>query len=323
MDSNFLQSKEWRGFQEVVGRKTSCIDSENFSASIIEHNLPIVGKYFYIPKGPIIENQNANLKNKNDNAKLKNNLNELIDLAEKEKAGWIRIEPENEEILEMIKKNIKNKITKAPHEMQPRESLILDITKTEEELLAEMKSKTRYNIKVAEKHGVKIKKQEKSEEYIEEFLRLTKIMAKRQGIETHSGEYYQKMFEIIPGDVIKLYVAEYKNRVIAANIMIFFGDTATYLHGASDDQYRNVMAPYLLQWQAIKDAKAEGFKKYDFFGVKVKNKSGKSWEGITRFKTGFSPSTDPIEFPGCYDIVINPIKYWVYRIIQKTKSFVR
>lgn len=332
-EKNFLQSDEWRKFQESVGRKTFNISSENFSASIIEHSLPIVGRYFYVPRGPIISDQET--VNSEQSKK-------LIDLAEENKIGWIRIEPEDEEVLKIIKKNIKNKIVKAPHDMQPRETLIMDISKSEEELLKEMKSKTRYNIKLAEKKGIKvfsnchpelvsgsslnseIPKQVRHDNnlYIEEFLRLTKIMAERQGIVTHSDEYYRKMFEIIPSDIIKIYVAKYENAVIAANIVVFYGDTAYYLHGASDDKYKNLMAPHLLQWKQIQDARKAGCIRYDFCGVKVNNKKGRSWEGVTRFKRGFSPATLPVEFPGSYDIIVSPVRYGLYRVLQFIKSFI-
>jgi lipid II:glycine glycyltransferase (peptidoglycan interpeptide bridge formation enzyme) len=92
-------------------------------------------------------------------------------------------------------------------------------------------------------------------------------MAKRQGIMAHPENYYRKMFEVIPGDILKLYVAEYENKIIAANLVVFYGETCTYLHGASDDAFRNVMAPYLLQWLQIQDAKKAGCVRYDFGGV--------------------------------------------------------
>ena len=119
--------------------------------------------------------------------------------------------------------------------------------------------------------------------------------------------------------MLKIYVAEYDGNIIAANLILFFGDAATYLHGASGNEYRNVMAPYLLQWQAILDAKKAGYLKYDFGGVKM---SG-GWEGITKFKLGFSLNTKPVVFPGSYDIMIAPFRYWIYRGIQKIKSFVK
>ncbi|MFA7319022.1 MAG: peptidoglycan bridge formation glycyltransferase FemA/FemB family protein [Parcubacteria group bacterium] len=397
-DGGFLQSSEWRKFQEKVGRKTHAITGESFNASIVSHKLPLVGTYFYVPRGPVMEISNIQypISNKIPNSKsqIQDGVVEMIKLAEKENAGWIRIDPASEDVLEMIKGIVgtdlvsvldeqvhrsgrtqgpplrKYKITKAPHNVQPREVFIIDITKTEEELLAEMKSKTRYNVRLAEKKGVSVKaitnnqetrnkqisndkiqisnkipnpNEQNTEKYIAEFLRLVKITARRDGITSHPESYYRQMLEIIPSDILKLYVAEYEGKVIAANLVLFYGETCTYMHGASDDEYRNVMAPYLLQWQQIKDAKKAGCKRYDFGGVSVQplrtlfttppsqlrdtspeyRGGGNSWSGITRFKTGFSPKTASTIFPGSYDIIINPRMYWLYRGIQKVKSLMK
>jgi lipid II:glycine glycyltransferase (peptidoglycan interpeptide bridge formation enzyme) len=317
-DGDFLQSPEWRKFQEIVGRKTFSISSDNFQANIVEHALPMVGKYFYIPRGPIVSDQEP--------VNSEQEIKKLIELAKENNAGWIRIEPATDEILEAFRSNTGYKIVKAPHDMQPRELFIIDITKPEEQLLSEMKSKTRYNIRVAQKHGVSIKV---AKSYISEFLRLVNVTSCRNKITCHQESYYQKMLEVIPEDILKLYVAEYDGKVIVANLVVLYGQTCTYLHGASDDEYRNVMAPFLLQWQQIKDAASAGYEKYDFGGVKIRSKKQEvrnkknSWEGITRFKTGFSPDTRPTEFPGCYDIVINPVKYWLYRSIQSIKSLIK
>lgn len=289
MHKDFLQSEEWRKFQEAAGRRTFFVSG----VSIIEHNLPIVGKYFYIPRGAVSEN----------------NSEQIINLAKREKIGWVRIDEDF--------KNKNYTVKKAPHDMQPKEVFVIDITKSEEELLAEMKSKTRYNIKLAEKKNVKIFST-REEKYLDEFLRLVNVTAKRDGITPHPDEYYRQMFAIIPADMLKLYVAEYEGKIIAANLVVFYEDTATYLHGASDNENRNVMAPFLLQWRQIQEAKKVGCAKYDFGGVKSSGDS--SWAGITKFKTGFAPDTKAFEFPGSYDIVINPMKYNVYRIIQKLKS---
>jgi lipid II:glycine glycyltransferase (peptidoglycan interpeptide bridge formation enzyme) len=160
--------------------------------------------------------------------------------------------------------------------------------------------------------------------YIEEFIKLVKITAERDKIKTHPESYYRKMFETVPGGILKFYVAEYEGKVIAANIVIFYGDTATYLHGASDNEYRNVMAPYLLQWQAILDAKKAGYQKYDLGGIKScitqHEICNNRWAGITRFKLGFAPNVEPTRFPGSYDIILNPKKYYLYRFLQKIKK---
>ncbi|HCP08709.1 MAG TPA: hypothetical protein DIT25_02850 [Candidatus Moranbacteria bacterium] len=171
--------------------------------------------------------------------------------------------------------------------------------------------------------------------YLEEFLRLVKITSERNKITPHPENYYRKMFEVIPSDILKLYVAEYEGKIIATNLVIFYEGTAIYLHGASDDKCKNLMAPYLLQWKQIQDAKKAGCAKYDFGGIKSSgptpldrnDQKGSdrygSWSGITRFKTGFSPNTKPLEFPGSYDIVISPGKYKLYRIIQKIKGLIK
>jgi lipid II:glycine glycyltransferase (peptidoglycan interpeptide bridge formation enzyme) len=320
-DGGFLQSEEWRKFQESFGRKTFHIEGVDYWANIIEHSLPIAGRYFYIPRGPIMDTRNLPASTQRGEQPTTHNfLKEIINLAQKENINWIRFDADNLNILDIISKNFR--VKKAPHDMQPRELLIINITKPEEELLVGMKSKTRYNIKVAQKHNVKISI---SQKYLDEFIKLVKITARRDKITPHPDEYYRKMFKTIPEENLKLYLAEFEGKIITANIVIFYGKVATYLHGASDNDYRNVMAPYLLQWQAILDAKAAGCEKYDLGGVKTCNMQHKtfskdSWEGITRFKTGFSTATKPIEFPGSYDIVLNPLKYNLYRILQRIKA---
>jgi len=190
-----------------------------------------------------------------------------------------------------------------------------------------MKQKTRYNIKLSQKRGVFVKVISNfqfpiSKQYIEDFLKLVKITSRRDKIASHPEGYYRKMFEVIPSDILKLYVAEYQGKIIGANLVLFFGKTATYMHGASDNLHREVMAPYLLQWQPILDAKKSGYEKYDLGGVKTQETKGKSWAGITKFKTGFVPELAPIQFPGCYDIILRSVRYNLYRAAQKAKRFI-
>ncbi|HDH07650.1 MAG TPA: peptidoglycan bridge formation glycyltransferase FemA/FemB family protein, partial [Candidatus Moranbacteria bacterium] len=367
-DGGFLQSEGWRKFQAATGKKTFSISGDGFKANIIEHSLPVVGKYFYVPRGPVVchpersETEPKDLIRSLDKLEMtssRSGMTELIKLAKENNINWVRIEPKDKQTLELVQELIPassadkpaQKIRKAPHDMQPREIFIIDISKSEEELLSQMKSKTRYNIRLAQKKGVSLRITNKYEttndKYIDEFVRLNKITAKRDRITTHPENYYRKMLETISDKNIKLYLAEYQGRIIAANIISFYtvrnskintssgnslatemnnnisngvyNGIATYLHGASDNEHRNVMAPYLLQWQAILDAKKAGCKKYDFGGVKTGG--DKSWSGITRFKSGFSPNTKPTEFPGSYDIVLNSGKYTLYRFLQKIKSF--
>lgn len=315
---NFLQSLLWMKFQEKVGHKIHSVVSDGFSANAVEHILPIVGKYFYLPRGPIFSHP---LK------QAKDDMVELIGLAKKEDAGWVRIEPADGKTLESIKESISQRITRAPHDMQPKEIFVIDISKPEDALLGEMKPKTRYNVNLAKKKGVVIKSSRDAnkngkDKYVEEFLRLTQEMAVRNGIRAHAQDYYRQMIESFPDENLAIYVAEYDGKIIAANLVVFFDGCAVYLHGASGNEQRNVMAPFLLQWQAILDAKELGCRYYDFGGVQTpgaKHQKHSSLVGVTNFKLGFSPSTQAIEFPGSYDIILNPRKYAVYRGLQRAK----
>src|SRR5665647_2941944 len=121
-DGGFLQSWAWRKFQESVGRKTFQVATDGFSANIVNHSLPLVGDYFYVPRGPVTSLEGEEFS-------IKQGMLELIRLAKKENAGWIRIEPANAKILEAIKESLSEKVVKAPHDVQPKEILLLKLDK--------------------------------------------------------------------------------------------------------------------------------------------------------------------------------------------------
>jgi lipid II:glycine glycyltransferase (peptidoglycan interpeptide bridge formation enzyme) len=264
------------------------------------------------------------------------------------------VEPGTEVVRDEILRfaqNDKIKTVKAPHDMQPRETFVVDISKNEEVLLAEMKPKVRYNVRLAEKRGVRVFASD-DEKYRKAFVNLVTGTADRKGIVPHPRAYYEKMLEILLDDTAALFVAEHEGDILGANLMIFHGDTATYLHGGSGYVKREYMAPFLLQWEAIREATRRGCTRYDFGGVKTGYKmqdagcrmresegterkgGGKNhaslimhhvsgdWAGITRFKTGFSPLTEPTVFPGCYDIVLSPTRYFLYRFFSILRSWV-
>ncbi len=291
-------------------------------ANGIVHTLPLVGKYLYTPRGPIGTNFSAQGGPASGWQFL---ISKLIEEAKRRNARWIRIEPETEELLEEIKKAVPYKVVRATHDMQPREVFKIDITPLEEELLARMKSKTRYNIRLAEKRGVKVF-ETREKNHIAAFLDLITATSGRKGITSHPRSYYEKMLEILPKEMCRLFVAEYEGKIVAANIVMFFGETVTYLHGGTADEHRDVMAPYLLQWEQIKTAKKESFQFYDFGGVQTGNNQQESksdWSGITKFKTGFSPSTASTVFPRSYDIVLDTQGYFLYtslRPLQRLKK---
>lgn len=317
-DGGFLQSKEWAAFQKAAGNKVLELKfPAEFSANVIEYALPVVGNYFFVPRGPIFFKKDMGEKC----------ANELLVTAKKRGVGWIRIEPQAKKELEELREAFEKlgaKVVKAKKNHQPAQTLMLDLEKTEEELLSEMKSKTRYNIRLAAKKGVMIEKSNDNEA-LNAFIELSQETAKRDAIVIHPEEYYRKMIETIPAEMLSLYVAKFDGKIIGSALISFSGSVATYLHGASSNENRNVMAPHLLQWTAICDAKKAGFFKYDFGGTKIeKDKDGnlveKSWQGITKFKVGFSPDGKPTEFPGCWDVIVDTKRYYAYLFLQNVKD---
>jgi lipid II:glycine glycyltransferase (peptidoglycan interpeptide bridge formation enzyme) len=313
--NEFLQSESWLKLQESTGKKTTRFAGDGFSAHGILCDLPVVGKYLYVPRGPLCSAEILR-----DEAQLKEKMQALIAIASQEKAGWIRIEPATEELLAGIKKVTDRKLVKAPHDTQPREVLVADLSQSEEALLAAMKSKTRYNIRLAEKRGVKVFATREIQ-HQQAFLDLMQMTADRKEIVPHPRAYYEKFLTVLPHEMCYLFVAEYEGRVLGANLLMIFGGVATYLHGGSSDKHRDVMAPYLLQWEQMKFAKAAGATRYDFGGVRTTaNEEQNAWAGITRFKTGFSPETVPVLFPGAYDIILRPEAYRLYDALRQLKG---
>ena len=378
---SFLQAWEWGEFQKSLGRKIfriGVVDDNKFPAQgwsasggkfivvafVVKYDLPLGRSYFYCPRGPVITN---NLKLITDNL-LKEIFDYLKSLAEKEKALFLRFDPpmemNNELEISPLKKGTGGIFKKTSSEIQPRDTLILDITKSEEELLKEMKQKTRYNIRLAGRKELRIlnlefgtsqDSLESSAERLqrdgiifkkcfEEFWKLVKETSKRDKFKSHYKDYYWKMLGSLnnsednlnnsEGDIpecrlqnylnclqTKLYFAKYKNEIIVANIVLYFGDHCVYLHGASSSKNRNTMAPYLLQWRQILDAKKRGCKTYDFWGMSSSKATFRNvafeddtWNGITRFKKGFGG--DEKNYIGAYDLVFNNIGYAIYKFIK-------
>ena len=106
--------------------------------------------------------------------------------------------------------------------------------------------------------------------------------------------------------------------------MLYFKDTVIYAHGASSDEHKNLMAPHLLQWEAIKDAKNKGFKYYDFFGIARSGEKKDSWTGITRFKMGFAPEDSKfaryVQYIGAFDIIYSKFWYWLIKFAKRAKK---
>lgn len=297
-----LQSREWQAFQESNGR----ISIRSNESLVLVETLPVVGRYLYTPRFPL-----------HDSKVIKE---PWLALAHAQKAGWIRVEPETETILEQLREIFGTKyVQSAPHDVQPREILVMDIRATHEELLYQMKPKTRYNIRLAEKHGVTVRFS-RTQEDMERFIELVYATTERKTIRPHPKQYYRNFFEAFSGEQCCLAIAEHEGTLLASNLLIFFEGMAYYLHGGSSSEGRHLMAPFLLQWRSIEEAKQRGMLHYNFGGVNTRSGQKNSWAGITRFKQGFAPHTSSTTFPGAYDIMVAPPRYWTYRVLQKIQQ---
>lgn len=189
-------------------------------------------------------------------------------------------------------------------------TFVIDLDKTEEELLQAMHPKTRYNIRVADKHGVEVK-EEDSEKAFGEYLDLMDKTTRRQEFYAHTENYHRLMWEKLhKAGIAHLLVARYKGEPLITWILFVWKDTLYYPYGASSETNRNVMASYKMMFAAIKFGKSLGLKKFDLWG----REEGK---GFTKFKEGFSPEV--VEFIGTFDLIINPPVYRAYRIAEELR----
>ena len=322
-DGGFLQSWQWGEFQKSLGNRIfrfAVVDGQGAlqaAALVIKNELPFEYNYLYAPRGPVMSGFDA---------KTFSCLRACIDQAARdEKSFLVRFDPSwpasvndrssaGEDILRAANWR------KGDYEIQPKCAFIIDLARPEEEILGEMKTKTRYNINLAQRKGVHVRTSGELAD-LEEFWTLTKQTAARDGFNTHAKEHYKKMLEIIgPSGILQLYLAEYDGKVVAASLVSFFGTTATYLHGASSSLYRDVMAPYLVHWEAIRTASQLGYRQYDFGGVNGETYRNPKWQGITRFKIGFSNNSRPTEYMGSYEYIYNPVIFAAYKFVKQIRE---
>ncbi|MFA6511714.1 MAG: peptidoglycan bridge formation glycyltransferase FemA/FemB family protein [Patescibacteria group bacterium] len=296
----FTQSWEWGTFQEATGRSVVRLTNGNVQAQIITMPLPRGMGYFYIPRGPLFH----------DDAKMAQWQDFRKELQQRADGRlFVRVDP-----VHMIEPGFPVSAT------QPQDTVVVDVTQNEEELLAAMHQKTRYNIRLAQKKGVVVA-DETNDKGLAAFLDLTERTATRHEIQSEPLEYFKKMFVVLAESgtpipekcSLKIFVARYEGTPVAISLALFFGTTMTYAHGASSDEHKNVMAPFLLHWEGLQYAKAHGYRRYDFRGVAPADAGAvHPWAGITRFKEGFGGAR--VAWPRSSDFPYRYLLYPAYRI---------
>lgn len=220
------------------------------------------------------------------------------------------VEAEDKEFENIVRKlGFKIKSTAKNFEgINPRFVYRLDIkNKTEEELIMSFHQKWRYNIRVAQKKGVEIKIGTKDD--IPAFHKIMVETGLRDNFVTRSVEYFEKMYDCLAPEHLRLYLAYYNGKLIAGTITIMYGKKCWYLYGASSNEHRNVMPTYLLQWEAMRWALEKGCDLYDFRGVSGDLDEKNPLYGIYRFKKGFNGYL--VELIGEIDYIFNPAVYFM------------
>jgi lipid II:glycine glycyltransferase (peptidoglycan interpeptide bridge formation enzyme) len=305
-----LQSFEWGSFREKLGTKIIRFCDINSSLTMSVHKVPhLPFNIGYIPKS-------HNLSSRE--------LIHLFDVGKKNNIIFIQLEPNLPiDKVGQFEKQIKLSklfIKPAAHPLFTKYTFILDLSKSEDELLKNMHPKTRYNIRVAQKHGVVIK-EDNSPKAFQEYLRLTEETTKRQKFYAHTPYYHKTLFETLEHQLSNktkniltshLFTATYKNRILTAWVVFVFKDTLYYPYGASSSEARHVMASNLMMWEIIKFGLHNNLKYFDMWGALGPNADPKDpWFGFHKFKQGYGPTLT--EFAGSYDLVINPLLYRVYQ----------
>jgi len=315
-ENNVFQSDGWADFQAGLKRKSWVVKGDNIQGLVLKYPLYKDKNYLFSPRGPIM-NKRAKLQD------LKLFLRKIEALAREENAVFYRIEPYVLDQADIYKFGFRKMAHYAPVSQQfsPENTLALDISQHEAKILSEMKPKWRYNINLAERKGVEVREGKGSRD-IKTFYDLTREMEKRGGYKGHEFGYYAKMFEVLgKQDVLKLFIAEHEGKPLAAILVAYFGQVATYLHGASGNEKRELMPTYALQWAAIGEAKKRNCILYDFWGVSPKEEIKHLWAGISRFKRGFGG--EELSFSGAYDLAFDKGKYSLYSRVNYFRKLIK
>lgn len=305
--AHVLQTGEWGELKSSFGWDAVRVISGEAGVQILFRNLPLGFTIGYVPK-PIMSEQLFLAGN--------SFWQEVDSICQHYRALFLKLEPD------LWKDDSLSKVTNhpllitSPNNIQPPRTIMVNLKGSEEEILAQMKQKTRYNIRLAEKKGVTVRAWEE----IESFHKMMLVTGERDRFGIHSLEYYRCAYELFhPSGMSELLVAEYQGKPLAALMVFARGRRAWYLYGASTDDERNRMPTYLLQWEAMKWARWRGCEEYDLWGVpdedeatleaNFENRQDGLW-GVYRFKRGFGGELK--RAAQAMDRVYNPLLYWLY-----------
>lgn len=297
-----LQSSEWGKFRKKTGIEVIDV-APGFQMTI--HPIPkLPYNIGYLPKCEMPDEKI---------------LEKLTKIGREKKCIFIKLEPN---VLSHTSTNyqlLALELKSSTHPLFTKYTFHLDLTKTENELLKNMKQKTRYNVRIAEKNNVVVK-EETSDEAFNHYLKLSRETWNRQKFFGHTEKYHRLMWETLrPAGMAHLLIAYYNDKPLTAWVVFLYKNVLYYPYGASSTEHKEVMASNLMMWETIKWGKKKGAKLFDMWGSLGPEPDTKDpWYGFHRFKEGYGANL--VEFVGSYDLVISPILYSIYTIIHPIRQ---
>ncbi len=313
-EANFLQSWNWGEFHKNLGQKIIRVGFYDES-NLVGVMLSVVekakrGTYLTVPGGPLIDWENEELRQAFKK--------EIVRQAKLERCSFVRARPQILETAENSKLFADLGFRSAPMHLHAELSNLLDIAKPEEELLANMRKATRYEIKQAQKLGISITTSQKCAD-IDEFYDLQIETAQRHGFVPFSKKFLQEQFKVFVSDrQAILYTAWLEKTKLAQAMVIFYGQEANYHYGAGAEEGRKYPGAYLIQWEAIKEAKKRGLKRYNFWGVAPEGEKSHRFYGVSVFKRGFGGGD--VAYLHARDLILDWPKYvidWTIETLRK------
>lgn len=307
-EAHVLQSPAWGELKSLYGWDPVWITRGNLGAQVLFQALPLGFQVGYLPRGPI-----ALSGSPGEDPEWAEFLGELDVICRDRKAIFLKIEPDS---WQAEGESQPEGFRVSPFSIQPPRTILIDLQGQEEQILGRMKPKTRYNIRLAAKSGVTVRDLAD----VDLFYDLLETTSGRAEFGIHTRQYYRDAFRIFSGTgECKLFLAEFEG-IPLASIMVFLrGKRAWYFYGASSQQHRDKMPTYLVQWEAMRWAKAQGCLSYDLWGVPDQDqgsleanftkRSDGLW-GVYRFKRGFGGELRRSQGP--WDKVYQPLFYNVY-----------
>lgn len=296
-EANFLQSPEYAKMNEILGCKVQIEDFDGKAWALLIIRNAKRGRYMEIPCGPLIDF--------NDSKLVKTVFDKIIEVAKQEKCVFVRIRPQ----LSASDKNLKLLaslgLKKSPMHLAAEHTVMIDLTKSEEELLADMRRQTRYEVRRADKVGIKVSTSS-DEKIFEEFHKVQAETAKRQNFVPPNLKTLLAEKEAFKKDIV-IYKATLENEPVAYGLIIKNGGEADYYEAASTLLNRKMPGAYALLWQAMKDLKKEGYLRFNLWGIAPAGQPNHRYAGVTTFKTGFGGEV--VEFVPAHDLVLSKMRY--------------